>query len=355
MRQTLFLFFLFPLLPLLSACHPSPKLYSQTTYVFGTKVDITIADLPEDIAKKHIAILFRDFDRMHERLHAWEKSDLNKINKGFSKGQIMPIDSEFKAWLQDAQSLAKLSDHLFNPAAGQLIATWGFHQDTFVGSLPPAASIKAWQKNPSKMNQLIFTEDTVQSLTPHLSLDMGGIAKGWALDRASAYLQHHKVCCALINVGGNILALGTKNGSPWKIGLQDPRAPEAMASITLQDGEAIGTSGDYQRYFLYQNQRYSHLLDPRIGQPAQGIMSSTVITAKSKNAGTLSDVATKPLFINGVSTAPYYLQKLGIQDALIITTDNIAYLTPSMAKRIQWLRKPKKISFFDEVKPQSTL
>lgn len=355
MRQTLFLFFLLALLPLLSACRPSPKLYSQTTYVFGTKVDITIADLPEDIAKKHITFLFRDFDRMHERLHAWEKSDLNTINQGFSKGQTMPIDPEFKAWLQNAQILAQCSDHLFNPAAGQLIATWGFHQDTYIGHLPSLESINAWKKNPSQMNQLVFTDKTVKSLNPHLSLDMGGIAKGWALDRASAYLRHHKICCALINVGGNILALGTKNGSPWTIGLQDPRAPEPMASLTLQDGEAIGTSGDYQRYFFYDNQRYSHLLDPRIGQPAQGIMSSTVITAKSKNAGTLSDVATKPLFINGVGTAPYYLQKLGIEDALIITTDNIAYLTPSMAKRLQWLRKPKKIFLFDEVKPQSTL
>lgn len=355
MRQILSFLFLLLFLPLLGACKKTPELYSQTSYVFGTKVDITIAGQPEDIAQKHIATLFHDFDRMHTRLHAWEKSALTTLNEGFTQGKTMPIDPELKTWLQEAQIFAKLSDDLFNPASGQLIATWGFHQDTYTAALPSPEFIKTWQRNVPKMDQLTFTGKTVKSLNRALSLDVGGIAKGWALDHAAHYLRQHQISCALINIGGNILALGTKNQQPWTIGLQDPRAPEPMAYLTLEDGEAIGTSGDYQRYFIYQNQRYSHLLDPRLGQPAQGIMSATVIAPKSKNAGTLSDVATKPLFIHGVATAPYYLQKLGIHNAFIITSDNIAYLTPTMANRIQWLRKPKKISLFDEAKAQSKL
>jgi thiamine biosynthesis lipoprotein len=336
-------FFYFACLFLLIACSPQPRLYSQTAYIFGTKVDISIWGLPPTQAKTHIAKLLQDFDQMHHRLHAWQASELTRLNQAFTAGQTSSIDAQMKTWLCQAQHYERLSDYLFNPAAGQLIAAWGFHHDTFAPRLPSLDTIAQWKNAAPRLNALALTAMTVKSTNPAVSLDVGGIAKGWALDHAAAYFRQHQVKDVLINVGGNVLALGRKDQTAWTVGLQDPRAPEPMATLALNDGEAIGTSGDYQRYFTVAGQRYSHLLDPRSGWPAQGVMAATVIAPHTAQAGALSDVATKPLFIGGVSTAARYLERFAIKDALIITSDGTAYLTPSMQARLTWLRKPPHI------------
>lgn len=328
---------------ILVGCTQEPQVYSQTSYIFGTKVDVSIWGLSEERANQHIAAIFADLDRMHQRLHAWQKSDITALNQAFAGQQEVFIASDLKKWLINARQYEDMSDHLFAPAIGRLIAAWGFHHDTFSPALPDQATIQELVKARPSLNDLEFTATTVRSRNPAVAIDFGGIAKGWALDRAAGYLRKNQVYHALINIGGNILALGSKGKDAWTVGLQDPRAPEAMARFRLNDGEAIGTSGDYQRYFILNNKRYSHLIDPRSGTPAQNVMAATVIAPPSLEAGTVSDVATKPLFIGGVASARQYLQRFNIKDALIITADGNAYLTPGMQARIEWLRKPAHI------------
>lgn len=339
----LFTFIYLFCLNLLTACTPSSPLYSQTAYIFGTKVDITIYGLTEHQAKKHITQLFLDFDKMHHKLHAWQKSSLTKINGAFQSDQSILVDQEMKGWLQNAQKWAKKTDQLFNPATGKLIAAWGFQSDHFSNTPPPRSLIQPWVKSAPSLEDIIFTQNNVKSTNSLVSLDFGGIAKGWALDHAANYLHQHHVTNALINIGGNVLALGTKGETAWTVGLQDPRASEAMAILSLQNGEAIGTSGDYQRYFIHQGIRYSHLIDPRTGAPAQKVMCATVIAPMGPEAGTLSDVATKPLFIDGLRSAGKYLNLFSIKDALIMMQNGTVYITPNMQLRIKWLRKPTHI------------
>ena len=100
---------------------------------------------------------------------------------------------------------------------------------------------------------------------PRVKLDLGGYAKGYALDRAAEILKSQGIHNALINIGGNVLALGTHGTRPWRVGIQHPRKPGPLATLELRDGEAIGTSGDYQRYFELDGKRYCHLIDPRTG------------------------------------------------------------------------------------------
>ncbi len=148
---------------------------------------------------------------------------------------------------------------------------------------------------------------------------------------------------ALINIGGNVLALGRKGDTPWKVGLQHPRKPGVLAIIQLNDGESIGTSGDYQRYFEVKGQRYSHLIDPRSGQPAQTMQAATVIAPASTEAGAISDAATKPVFVGGIGSATHYADRFGIKDVLLVASDGSVYLTPDMQSRVQWQQNPPHI------------
>ncbi|MGL4605533.1 MAG: FAD:protein FMN transferase, partial [Iodobacter sp.] len=138
-------------------------------------------------------------------------------------------------------------------------------------------------------------------------------------------------------------ALGKKDQTPWKVGIQDPRAPQAMATLALKDGEAIGTSGDYQRYFEVKGHRYSHLIDPRTGQPANKIEAATVIAPPSLEAGAISDAATKPIFIDGTANSLRYAKRFGLQDVLIVGNDGSVYVTADLQRRLTWLKPPVHI------------
>ena len=133
---------------------------------------------------------------------------------------------------------------------------------------------RAWPISSSRAIQFYSTNPAVQ-------LDLGGYAKGYALDVAAAILQAHGVKNALVNIGGNVIALGTHGDRPWRVGIQHPRKPGTLATLDLHDGEAIGTSGDYQRYFELDGKRYCHLIDPRTGHPAHGMQSVTVLIPRA--------------------------------------------------------------------------
>ena len=132
------------------------------------------------------------------------------------------------------------------------------------------------------------------------------------------------------------MAIGQHGSKPWRVGIQDPRGAQAIAKVDLLDGWAIGTSGDYQRYFINDGKRYCHLIDPFTGYPVQGGYSATVLIEPSQNAGTLSDVLSKPLFISKKEDRKDIAKKLRIYHYLIIEDKHIS-MTKAMADKIQFL------------------
>jgi thiamine biosynthesis lipoprotein len=185
------------------------------------------------------------------------------------------------------------------------------------------------------MSDLVIEGTRISSRNPAVKLDLGGYAKGYALDLAVAYFRQQKVNSALINIGGNIIAIGMHGSHSWHVGIQHPRHAGAMATLDLPDGWAIGTSGDYQRYFELNGKRYCHIIDPRSGYPAMGVESVTVLIPPQQHAGALSDAASKPLFISGKEHWREAAQKLGVQYAMLVDENGAIQLTPEMQKRIR--------------------
>jgi thiamine biosynthesis lipoprotein len=323
-------------LVLLAGC--GEKLHKQQSYVFGTLVEITVYGEEADKARHVTDQVLKDFDAMHQTLHAWQPGALERLNAQIAKASaVKPIQArltpELAAMLTDAQRLSERGEGLFNPAIGNLVRLWGFHSDTFEPRLPEAKEIERLTTANPRMADLRIDGVTLNSANPAVRLDLGGYAKGYALDLAAATMQRQGVNNALINIGGNILALGQKGGQPWKVGIQHPRRAGALAMLELHDGEAIGTSGDYQRFFEMGGKRYCHLIDPRTGWPAEQTQAVTVI-AHGAHAGTLSDVASKPLFIGGPTQWRRLASKMGISEALFIAADGKIETTPAMAKRL---------------------
>ena len=144
---------------------------------------------------------------------------------------------------------------------------------------------------------------------------------------------------ALINIGGNVMALGKKGDQPWRIGIQHPRMPAPLATLPLYDGEAVGTSGDYQRYFELEGERYAHLLDPRTGQPARGTQSLTILITPREGAGpgagTLSDAPSKPAYLVGEHWREH-TRRFGIEHVLRVAADGRVEVTRALRARLQF-------------------
>lgn len=327
---------------LLAACGPAP-VYRQQSYVFGTLVEIAIYGEQSAKARQAAAQVLEEFDTLHRRLHAWEPSELEALNAAFAQGAgPVAVADDLYAILRDAAAWSRRSNGLFNPAIGNLVRLWGFHADTYAPKLPSETEIAQLVTARPEMDDLIYAEGRVSSRNPAVRIDLGGYAKGYALDRAAALLRQAGVKNALVNIGGNIIALGRKGDRPWRVGIQHPRRGGALASLDLHDGEAIGTSGDYQRYFEVDGRRYCHLIDPRSGRPVEGVQAVTVI-ARGPHAGVASDVASKPLFIAGRAGWREMAQRLDIAAALFVDGEGRIDYTPDMGARLRWESPPDQV------------
>lgn len=317
----------------LAACSRAEVRHKES-YVFGTRVDVAVYGNDAAQADTAMAAVLGEFDRLHRAYHAWEPSELTTLNAALARGETVTVSDELAAMLRDAQRIAAIGDQLFDPALGGLIELWGFHTDTFVPQRPDPARVAALLAAAPRMSDLVIDGKRVASRNPAVQLDLGGYAKGYALDRAAAILRQQGVANALINIGGNVMALGKKGDQPWRVGIQHPREAGPLASLPLYDGEAIGTSGDYQRYFELDGERYAHLLDPRTGQPAHGTQSLTVLITPRADAGTLSDAASKPAYIAGDGWREQ-TRRFGIDHALRVAADGRIEVTRELRARLQ--------------------
>jgi thiamine biosynthesis lipoprotein len=325
---------------LLAGCGREP-LYQSQGYVFGTLVDVSIYGESESRARELADHILQDFQGLHQQLHAWQPdSELSRLNQAFAKGsEPVPVSADLAKIITDATRFAVKSEGLFNPAIGGLIEQWGFHRDEFLPIRIDPEAIAALVAASPKMTDIVIENGQAYSRNQAVQLDLGGYAKGYALDRAVAYLREQGADNALINIGGNIIALGKHGEKPWRVGIQHPRQPGPIATLDLQDGWAIGTSGDYQRYFMMDGKRYCHVIDPYKGYPVQDVQAVTVLVPPGPQAGTLSDVASKPIFIAAPQHRAAMAEALDIANVMLIDGQGTVFVSAEMAKRLQWVTK----------------
>ena len=323
------------LLSLLGGCQKNENTYRTQGEVFGTAVEISIFGESEARSSVLATAVLNEFDRLHQKFHAWQPSALTALNDSIARGKPYQADAEMVELLQAATSLAEKSDNTFNPAIGHLIRLWGFQSSDITPHGPSPAEVKRWVDANPRMTDLVFDGTRISSRNSAVMLDMGGIAKGYALDRAAQILRAEHVDAALINIGGNILAIGQPGERPWRVGVQDPRGEGMVASVALHDNEAIGTSGDYQRFFMKDGKRRPHIIDPKTGEPIDLVASVTIITSGGADTGTRSDGHTKPLFIVGPQRWQAMAQRLGLKEVMLIDVNKNIEITPAMQARMR--------------------
>lgn len=325
-------------LSLLTACSEEP---AQTTkiYAFGTEIDISIYGEDKATFERAVNQLEDTFSDVNNLWHAWQPSVLTRINDAISTGEKIAVDDNVAGVIGQAQQLARDSNHLFNPAAGQLFTLWGYEQDDWFESRPPPeqSEIDKWLGANPTMDDIVIENGQLHSINPMAKLGFGGFAKGYAVDAAINVLKAEAIDNAIINIGGDLRAIGQHGKRPWNIGIRHPRQDGVLASVTVNDDESVFSSGDYERYFEYQGKRYSHIMDPRTGHPADQAMSVTVIDNNAARA----DASATALFVAG-DDWPQLAAKMGLKHVMLMTDEGILEMSPAMAQRV------KLISYQDE-------
>ncbi len=324
---------LLSVLLLLSGCSQEPQRHDYQLYVFGTLVDITLWDVDEARGNEAISTISSDFQRMHREWHAWEPGPLVSLNEAIAAGREAEVPASLLPIIGQSQQLYRQSDGLFNPAIGGLLKLWGFQSSERPNGPPPAAeAIAAWVASAPGMDDLHISDGMLHSDNPRVQLDFGAFAKGYAVDLAIERLRAMGIENAIVNAGGDLRAIGSKSGEPWRIGVRHPQGNGVLAAIAVQGDEAVFTSGNYERYREHEGVRYTHILDPRNGMPVDGVTSVTVI----HDSGAVADAATTALVVAGPEEWPRIARQMGIKYVMLVDDAGTVYLNPAMRERVDF-------------------
>jgi len=278
-----------------TSCSVKPQEVHETRFMMGTLLSFTIVGIEKDKAEAAIHAAADEMQRVEDTftIYGSVNNDVKRFNRSHVH-QLMPLNGEVAHLLRLSLQIQQQSHGAFNPALGSLNKLWGFSQT------PP----------PSQPPKQAIIEQTRQGLkhcihespqgwwrdSPQCQLDFGGIAKGYAIDRGMSVLKAHGIHHALIDAGGDLRLIGQHGKQAWRIGIRNPRDASKMLGILKLKGDvSVVTSGDYERFFIYQDQRYHHILNPKTGYPSMENQSVTVIAKRAS----LADAWSTALFVAG--------------------------------------------------------
>ncbi|HNX81595.1 MAG TPA: FAD:protein FMN transferase [Candidatus Omnitrophota bacterium] len=287
--------------------------FKETRMLMGTYVEITSSDW------RAAAIAFDEIKRIEDLLSKYnEKSEISRLNR-IGKSSVS-VDTLYI--VRKAKQLWLVTGGAFDPTVGPLLDVWGFTDKKY--RFPSDEEIASAMKKVGMDKVEIDDEKNIIALTvPGMKLDLGGIAKGYAVDCAVSRLKQAHVRNCLINAGGDIYCLGKKaDGRAWRVALRDPRREQyaVRAEFFELSNKAIDTSGDYEQFFIKDNKRYSHIFDPKTGRPASsGVASVTVIAPDCLTA----DALATSLFVMGKDKGRDLLKKFPMAEANIIDEKDV--------------------------------
>ena len=320
------------LLPLPAAVRGEPPLHERH-FLFGSPVDVIVRAAQGRSAAGPVAGVLAGLQRIHTRWNAWKPGDVSTLNQAFRTGRSVRSTPELVALIRSAAWLERASFGLFNAGIGGAVRAWGFHDDVMrPGARPGAATLSAWRAAAPRLAQIEIRGLELRCSNPRLQLDFGAYAKGVAIDRALDRLQAQGLHDALLNLGGNLAAMGDAGGRPWQVGIRDPLGDGLIASLATRGREAVVTSGSYERYRVLDGERCTHILDPGTAAPAPGLVSVMVLHA---SAG-LADAAATALLVAGPQRWRRVAERLGVTQVLVIDRDGRGQATAPLAPRLQF-------------------
>ncbi|MDQ3369403.1 MAG: FAD:protein FMN transferase [Myxococcota bacterium] len=322
-----------------AAPDPDRKLV-YTGQAMGTVISVFLWTDDELAAAKAAAAVFAEMKRLDGVMTTWTPdSEVSRINAAAGK-QPVAVSEETFTVIARAQDIAKRTRGIFDITVGAFKGLWKFDQD-MDGTLPARTDVQRRLAVIGYQHVVLDkAKRTVFLKKPGMSLTLGGIAKGYAVDRCVKLLHDAGFTSFMVQAGGDMYIAGKKAEKPWVVGIRDPRgdSKETMFAVTPVEDRSFSTSGDYERGFVKDGVRYHHILDPRTGQPAR---ASRSVTIRAKDAFT-ADAWSKVLFILGPAKSLALLKREKLTDLEVVWVDdkNVVTMTPGIQKTLTILKPP---------------
>jgi len=313
------------------------SLVERSRVTMGSPLRLTAWTADESAAVKAFDAVFAEVDRLDRLMTVWrDDSDVQRLN-AFAGHIPVPVSEETFEVLQIASDIGELSGGNFDITFAALADVWKFDHD-IDGRVPSRADIAA--RLPLVDYRALVLDAPVLTAflkRPGMRVNLGGIGKGYAVDRAATVLRAHGFEQFMIQFGGDLYSSGRRGDRPWRIGLQDPRgaADQSFAAIDLHD-ETFSTSGDYERFFMRDGRRYHHILDPHTGEPARGARSVTIVARRA----VLADAIAKAVFVAGPEAGMKLIEDLPDVEGVIVTARNEVRVSSGLTRRVMVLAPP---------------
>ena len=275
---------------------PAPPKHERSRDVMGTILTVTVYGLPDAEAEEAIEAVFAEMDRLNSLMSNWDpESGLSRLNRAAAEDWAA-ADPEILGLILEAKHYSALSGGAFDVTAGPLVRLWGFFRKNERRPPDRPAIDEALAQIGYEGIEVDREQGNVRFAKPGMEIDFGGIAKGYAADRGAQILLESGVDSGLVNLGGNIIAVGAPPGRErWRVSVRDPRSSDAMLGV-LEIGEVgVASSGQYERFFVHEGRRYGHIIDPRSGNPVEGMLGTTVVAPD----GLTADILSTSVFVLG--------------------------------------------------------
>jgi thiamine biosynthesis lipoprotein len=308
-----------------------PHLIERASVAMGSSLRVAIWTTDDAKASAAADQVFKEFDRLESLLSVWKPgSDVVRLNAAAGREPVA-VSHDTLEVLMAARLGGERTNGKFDITFGALADVWKFDHDqdnrvpdrAAIDARLPLVDFRAVQVNAAQRTAFITR--------PGVRVHLGGIGKGYAVDVAVALLRQQGFRDFLIQAGGDTYAAGTSNGTPWTLGIADPRGShEAFAALAIRDA-TFSTSGDYERSFVKDGVRYHHLIDPDRGEPARGCRSVTIVTDRA----TMADVWSTGVFIMGPADGMALIEKLPDVEGVIVTASNEVLISSGLKGRIE--------------------
>ena len=271
----------------------------------------------QKVASNAINETFNEIKRLENLFNRFdEKSELSKVNRlaGIEK---ISVDPDLFEIIKNSLYYSKISKGNFDITVTPLVGIWSSARKKDM--LPNQEIIERTLKYVGYENIILDEKDlSVHFLNNLTKIDLGGIAKGYAIDKAKEILHSYGIQNALINIGGNIFAMGNPLGKKdWEIGIQHPREKDKIIARLKLKNKAISTSGDYERFFVLEGRRFSHIINPSNGYPSEGIISVTIAADSAEKA----DILSTAVFVMGIEDGINFIESFKDVEVFIFDKD----------------------------------
>jgi thiamine biosynthesis lipoprotein len=314
------------------------QLITRNGSAMGTEVRISVfTDEDEDKVDRAIAAAFSEITRLEDLMTTWKPdSEVSRINTAAGDHPVAVSDETLEV-IEMSQRAAELSNGAFDITFYALHGLWKFDED-MEKKVPDKLELQRRLKLVDyRQIKIDHVKKTVFLAKKGMGIGLGGIAKGYAVDRATAVLRRAGLPNAIVQAGGDLMCAGSKDGKPWSAGIRDPRGGrnDVFAVLQLVD-HAFSTAGDYERFFILNGKRYHHIIDTKTGYPATRSRSVTIYAPTALLADALDDA----VFIMGWQKGLELIESIDGVGAVVVDDKGQVHTSKRVQGKVQILRPP---------------